>query len=128
MRASPALVVLAQCLALATPRRTMRIAAIFDKGSNIQHEMAFRHAVQMVNENRLDQVLRPVQSVLDWTFKTHFMAEFANIFINIMGCEDIYFPHKLSPSPYCGLFGKIIPWKETKMNDNKKVFSFVLCK
>ena len=33
-------------------RRTMRIAAIFDEGSNIQHEIAFRHAVQMVNENR----------------------------------------------------------------------------
>ena len=33
-------------------RRSMRIAAIFDKGTNIQHEIAFRHAVQMVNENR----------------------------------------------------------------------------
>lgn len=36
-------------------RREMMIAAIFDhhhQTSNIQHEIAFRHAVQMVNENR----------------------------------------------------------------------------
>ena len=36
-------------------RREMMIAAIFDhhhETSNIQHEIAFRHAVQMVNENR----------------------------------------------------------------------------
>ena len=43
-----------QCL-VSRARREMMIAAIFDhhhQTSNIQHEIAFRHAVQMVNENR----------------------------------------------------------------------------
>ena len=43
-----------QCLG-SRARREMMIAAIFDhhhQTSNIQHEIAFRHAVQMVNENR----------------------------------------------------------------------------
>ena len=48
------LLLVAQCLG-SRGRREMMIAAIFDhhhQTSNIQHEIAFRHAVQMVNENR----------------------------------------------------------------------------
>ena len=53
-----------QCLG-SRGRREMMIAAIFDhhhQTSNIQHEIAFRHAVQMVNENRW--VLRDVDIFL----------------------------------------------------------------
>ena len=48
------LLLVGQCLG-SRGRREMMIAAIFDhhhQTSNIQHEIAFRHAVQMVNENR----------------------------------------------------------------------------
>ena len=32
--------------------RMMTIAAIFDEGGNKQHEIAFTHAVEMINKNR----------------------------------------------------------------------------
>ena len=32
--------------------RMMTIAAVFDEGGNKQHEIAFSHAVEMINKNR----------------------------------------------------------------------------
>ena len=37
-----------------TMPRQMTIAAIFDQGGDPKHELAFRHAVQSINRNRLD--------------------------------------------------------------------------
>ena len=37
-----------------TMPRQMRIAAIFEAGGEPKHELAFRHAVQSINRNRLD--------------------------------------------------------------------------
>ena len=36
----------------APPPRTMTISAIFDEGGEVIHELAFQHAVQVVNRNR----------------------------------------------------------------------------
>ncbi len=35
-----------------TGPRTMTISAIFDQGGDPKHELAFKHAVQVVNRNR----------------------------------------------------------------------------
>ena len=38
--------------AVAGQTRTMTISAIFDQGGDPKHELAFKHAVQVVNRNR----------------------------------------------------------------------------
>ena len=32
--------------------RQMTVAAIFDQGGDMKYELAFKHAVQMINQNR----------------------------------------------------------------------------
>ena len=48
-----------------TMPRQMTIAAIFDAGGDPKHELAFRHAVQSINRNRLDKLLNEITKIRD---------------------------------------------------------------
>ena len=56
MRATVVMLVLATLAIVAVggqnmPRQ-MTVAAIFDQGGDMKYELAFKHAVQMINQNR----------------------------------------------------------------------------
>ena len=46
------MVALAGLVAAQNMPRQMTVAAIFDQGGDMKYELAFKHAVQMINQNR----------------------------------------------------------------------------
>ena len=43
--------------------RMMTVAAIFDEGGESQHEIAFKHAVEAVNRNRCEVLVRTLYTL-----------------------------------------------------------------